>query len=75
MRHATCETGCRKYILDAKDAACADAFVRRPSEAVGQGFDGLGGPSYAISKSAILGCVLRVLLPTHKIFRKDADRF
>ena len=36
-------------------AACADAFVRRPSEAVGQGFDGLGGPSYEISKCAIPG--------------------
>ena len=36
-------------------AAGADAFVRRPSEAVGQGFDGLGGPSYGKSNCAILG--------------------
>ena len=28
--------------------------VRRPSEAVGQGFDGLGGPSYVLSECAIL---------------------
>ncbi len=32
---------------------CSDPFVRRPSEAVGDGFDGLGGPSYGISKRAI----------------------
>ncbi len=28
---------------------CADPFVRRPSEAVGDGFDGLGGPSYGFA--------------------------
>ena len=35
-------------------AAGTDAFVRRPSEAVESFIDGLGGPSYGISKRAIL---------------------
>ena len=39
-------------------AVGADPFVRRPSEAVCDGFDGLGGPSYGISKCAILSCEL-----------------
>ena len=48
-------------------AVGAGPFVRRPSEAVGDGFNGLGGPSYGIFKCAILSCERYIL-------SSDADR-